>query len=266
MKNKTNWNNYAAKYTARVHSEKEMNALIRDPAGAFHKTTWGMIKMYLPDLEGKKICVPSSGDNHAVFAFAMLGAKVTSCDFAENQLANAERIAKEYGWAGSIEFICADTMALDGVQSNAFDFVYTSNGVHVWISGLPAMYHSIHRILKPGGIYTMFEIHPYQRPFDEALKVVKPYDATGPIESETMINYHWRVMDIANAILGSGLTALHIEEMFAEKNYDWPFWQSMADYMAGITVPREEVDRMHDWQHNPPAALPTWLGIAAQKG
>jgi len=36
------------------------------------------------ELKGKKICVPSSGDNHVVFAFALLGAKVTSCDIAEN--------------------------------------------------------------------------------------------------------------------------------------------------------------------------------------
>jgi len=280
MKNKQNWNSYAAKYSARVHSDSEIIAIINNPAKAFHETTWKLIKTYIPDkkdklhpnkdsnlpiLKGKKICVPSSGDNRAVFAFAMLGAQVTSCDFSENQLANAERIAKQYSWGNSIEFICADTMALDEVPDNTYDFVYTSNGVHVWIHDLPAMYHNIHRITKPGGMYIMSEIHPFQRPFDEAVKVIKPYDDTGPIESETMTNFHWRVMDIMNAILGSGLTALHMEEMFAEKDYDWPFWQSMQDYMAGVTVPKEEVDRMHDWQHNPSAALPTWLCIAARK-
>jgi len=68
-----------------------------------------------------------SNDNHAVFAFH-LGAKVTSCDISEKQIENAFDIANKHGW--DIEFICDDTTKLTKVNSNEYDFVYTSNGVH----------------------------------------------------------------------------------------------------------------------------------------
>jgi len=265
MKNKISWNNFADKYSASVHSDKVMNALIKDPASAFHATTWQMIKTFVPDVQDKQICIPSSGDNHAVYAFAMLGARVTSCDISENQLTNAERIAKKYGYADNVKFICSDTMRLDEIPNNAYDLVYTSNGVHVWINDLKSMYRNIHRITKPGGMYIMSEIHPFQRPFDDNAKVVKPYTDIGPFEDETDINFHWRLMDIVNAIVSSGLNLLHIEEMPAEKDYEWPFWISLEDHIKGVTATKEEVDQMHDWQHYPMAALPNWLGLAARK-
>lgn len=268
-KNKADWNNSAAAYSAYNHTDMMINGIIQNPASAFHPTTWELIKKYLPDLKGKKICVPSSGDNHAVFAFALLGAEVTSCDIAENQLANAERIAKQHGW--DIEFICSDTMKLDNIKSEAYDFVYTSNGVHVWIDDLFNMYRSIHRVMKPGGVYILYEIHPFLRPFDgnsfekRQLSVVKPYDMTGPFENESTITFDWRISDIINALLDSGLIMTHFEEMFAQKSYDRPFWIPHSKLEQGVTATHEEVDRMHDWRHNPMAALPNWMCITARK-
>lgn len=264
-KNKKSWNEGAAAYTAFNHSEKMMHHIFTKPENAFHHTTWDMIGKYLSDLRGKRICVPSSGDNYAVFAFAMLGATVTSCDIAENQLANAEQIAKQHEWGKNIEFCCEDTMKLEGIADNAYDFVYTSNGVHVWIDDLPGMYRNVHRIMKPGGIYIMYEIHPFLRPFNDDLKIEKPYDMTGPFESDIEITFAWRVMDIMNAIFDSGLIVNHIEEMFAEKDYNWPFWISYQDIANGAVVTPEEIDRMHDWRNNPMSALPNWLCIAARK-
>lgn len=64
-----------------------------------------------------------------------------------------------------IEFICDDTMKLTKISPNAYDFVYTSNGVHIWINDLESMYNNIYRVLKPTGTYIMFDIHPFMRPF-----------------------------------------------------------------------------------------------------
>ena len=236
-----------------------------NPAKAFHHTTWALLKQYMPDMGGKRVCVPSSGDNHAVFAFAMMGAQVTSCDISENQLANAQRIAAEHGWGRSIEFVCADTMKLNGIADNAYDFVYTSNGVHVWINDLPGMYHNIMRIIKPGGTYMLYELHPFQRPFGDQMSIKRPYDSTGPFESDLEINYTWRMMDIMNAMLSAGLQFIRLDEMFAEKNYEEPFWIPYHKLESGVTATREEVDRMYDWQSNPIAALPNWMYLVAQK-
>ncbi len=264
-KNKSSWNEGAEKYSAYHHSQEQIDRIIRQPTAAFHHTTWQLIHEYVPDLRGKRICVPSSGDNHAVFAFALLGAKVTSCDIAENQLSNARRVADQYEWGDAIEFICADTMKLEGIADDCYDFVYTSNGVHVWIDDLNAMYRNIYRVTKPNGAYIMYEIHPFQRPFNDDASIVKPYDAVGPYESDSEITFAWRVMDIVNALCGSGFAIQRVEEMFAEKDYDWPFWISLEDRLNGVTAAREEVDRMHDWRKNPMAALPNWIGIAAKK-
>jgi SAM-dependent methyltransferase len=271
-KNKASWNAGAARYSHAAHSEKRMRKLIDNPLCAFHQTTWEVIHNVVPDLRGKRICVPSSGDNQAVFAFALMGASVTSCDISENQLANAERTAKQNGLDKSIEFIVADTMRLDGIRDGEYDFVYTSNGVHVWINDLLSMYRNILRIMKPGGAYVMFDIHPLQRPIDYdenrldgKLSIQKPYDHTGPFDDGEEVCFHWRIMDIMNAMLSSGLTISRIEEMFAEIDYDEPFWTGNAFGTDGPSLSRAEVDALHDWRQNTTAALPNWLCIAARK-
>lgn len=264
-KNRESWNKGSERYFHFNNSQDYIRTLIADPSRAFLGVTWRLLRERFPDFMGKRVCVPSSGDNHAVFAFAMLGARVTSCDISENQLANAEKISEKYDWGKSIEYIRADTMRLDGVDDDAYDLVYTSNGVHVWIEDLPAMYNNIYRVLKRGGSFIMYEIHPFLRPFNDDLSVRKPYDMVGPFEDNEEVTFAWRVMDILNALMDAGLRLTHMEEAFAEKNYDWPFWMSYEEIASGKTATREEVDRMHDWRVNPMAALPNWISVAAIK-
>lgn len=82
----------------------------------------------------------------------------------------------------------------------------------------------------------MFEIHPFLRPFDGALKIVKSYDMTGPSENEAEATFAWRVQDTLNGILDSGVCLEHMEELFAEKDYDNPFWISCTDQVNGVAV------------------------------
>ena len=263
-RNKNSWDAYAEKYTKHEHSDNKMRRIADNPANAFSPDTWEIILNYIPEFKGKKICVPSSGDNHAVYAFSMLGAEVTSCDISQKQLVNAEQIAKKYGWDKSIVFKRADTMKLDGIRDDEYDFVYTSNGVHVWINDLEAMYHNIRRILKPSGIYIMYEIHPFQRPFTDNDGIIKrSYNETGPYESEKDVTFAWRVKDIMNAIFHSGLVVKHMEEILPEINYDWPFWFSHEEILDGATATREEVDRR--WAENAMSMLPEMICVAAQK-
>jgi transcriptional regulator with XRE-family HTH domain len=251
------WDEYSDSWYLRYRCDETINKIIDDPSSAFHHTVWEKIISIFSSLKGKRICVPSSGDNHAVFAFAILGAKVTSCDISQRQLENAEKIANKYGW--DIEFICDDTMHLNKLQSELFDFVYTSNGVHVWISDLNAMYRNIYRILKKSGNSLVYEIHPFCRPFDDSemkLKIIKPYDWTGPfIDGQDGIpRYGWRIQDICNAIFESGLSIRHMEEMFAEYGTYW-FCHREDEYY----IPKEEKDKYADWKVNPYAALPQWM-------
>ena len=99
QKNKADWNACSARYMAYNLAEENLAPVFRDPSSAFDPTVWTQLRRYIPDFRQMKICVPSIGDHHAVFAFALLGAQVTSCDIAENQLATAQRAAQKHGIA-----------------------------------------------------------------------------------------------------------------------------------------------------------------------
>jgi SAM-dependent methyltransferase len=65
----------------------------------------------------------------------------------------------------------------------AFDLVVSSNGFFVWVSDLDAVFSSVHRVLRPGGHYMFYDIHPFNRPWEQSgarLVMMKTYWETGP--------------------------------------------------------------------------------------
>ncbi len=264
-KNRQDWEKYSEKYMAFNLSDSVLERLKSRPESAFAPAVWAMLKEYLPELKNQRVCVPSSGDNHAVLAFALMGARVTSCDISQNQLAAAKAAAEKLGLGDRAAFRQEDTMRLDGIEDEAYDLVYTSNGVHVWLNDLPSMYQNIHRILKPGGLYVMYELHPFQRPFGEGLKAVKPYDSTGPFEDETTVNFAWRIQDIVNAMLDAGVRLLHMEEIMPKPDYERPFFVKNEELINGRRPSREEVDEMYNWRKNPAAVLPEMIALAGRR-
>ena len=96
-KNQKNWDEYSNAYLRFKHADKIISGIVNDPSWAFEKGTWKQIQKHMGDLQGKKICVPSSGDNYAVFAFALMGADVTSCDISREQLFAGEQMAEKLG-------------------------------------------------------------------------------------------------------------------------------------------------------------------------
>lgn len=54
-----------------LRTDEKIEALISNPASAFHPTVFDLTIKYIPDLKDKGILLPSSGDNHAAFAFAV---------------------------------------------------------------------------------------------------------------------------------------------------------------------------------------------------
>ena len=265
LKNRQDWEQYSAKYLEYHHHDRLIQPIVQDPSKACHATVWKLLNQYAGSFSGLHICVPSSGDNHAVFAFALLGAEVTSCDISENQLRGGQSMACRLGIEDRIRFVQSDTMALESLCDAYFDMVYTSNGVHVWLNDLPAMYRNIHRSLKPGGLNVLSEIHPFQRPFGQNLQIKQPSDDIGPHEDEYTINFSWRIQDFINAITGAGLRIEEMAEMFDEKNYDAPFFLRHEEIIHGKRTAKEEVDRMYDWHTNPAMALPQWMCLVNRK-
>lgn len=252
---KDSWNERAdSDWYQSLRTDEKIAKLVEDPASAFHPLAHQLINKYIPDLHGKKVLLPSSGDNHAAFAFALLGAEVTSADISERQLEHAQEIANKLNL--NIRFICDDTTKLSNMADNIYDLVYTSNGTHTWIADIVEMYQNIYRVLKPTGLSIMFDIHPFNRPFSgepwEEPKIVKPYQ-------DIMPHCHWRVQDIINAMIWARLSIKEMEELQAENA---SFWFS---YEELIKQKEEKLVNINNWQHNPMAALPAWISIVAQK-
>jgi ubiquinone/menaquinone biosynthesis C-methylase UbiE len=232
----------------------------KQPELAFDGEALAMIYQYAGDLHGKQVCVIGSGDNYVAFALAGMGAQVTSSDISARQLAVARERAEELGL--EMTFLHSDSAALHGIAENAFDLVCSSNGFFVWIAEPEKVFRQVYRVLKPGGYYIFYDVHPFLRPWRDQvspLEMERPYTATGPFEEEGygQVNYqfHWRMSDLLNPLLDSGLILRQVAESPAG---DARFWEGMA-YLPG------EDPGMLDWRKNPRAGLPTWLTVAAQK-
>ncbi len=256
---KEEWDAYSDEYFAENASEEIVGRIIEDPSWAFPAPVWDMILSSYPNLRGKNVLVPSSGDNAAVFAFHLLGAAVTSADISERQLENARRIAAVHGW--DIRFVCDDSMSLAKIEDGMYDLVYTSNGVHVWIPDLLSMYRSFHRVLNKDGQHIMYEVHPVIRPFgdDEVplITVRKPYENIH--FTDNVPKFAWRIQDIFNAAFDAGFKITHMEEFHPGKNdNDLWFYKNQAHAEADNYM-------KFDWKQNPWAVLPQWIGFSARK-
>jgi len=189
---------------------------------------------HLRDLRGKRVAVLGSGDNQVVFALAGLGGIVTSVDVSENQLAVAERRARELGL--SVSFIRADVTDLSAIDDNTFDAVYTGGHVACWVSDLDTYYAEAARILRPNGLFLVCEYHPFRRIWQDSpdtLTVESAYFERGPFEydvSEDILRpkpgtlksyeFHWTMSDYLNAVLKSGCRVLDTDE-FGTDVADW---------------------------------------------
>lgn len=254
------WNNSSDKWYK--NADYYVEKIIENPAIAFPPAVYSFIKKCFPNLKDVNVCVPSSGDNTAVFAFHLLGARVCSIDISENQIKNAKRIADERNW--DINFVCDNSMTLSKIDSDTFDLVYTSNGVHVWIPDLTTMYSSFNRILKNKGTYIFFETHPMIRPFDDSgteIKIVKHYKETGPFPESGGIEYAWRIQDFINSLICSDFEIKEMSE-FHSSSTDFIKY----DYMYNSEEDREKDNgRLYHWRQNPWAALPQCLGLWTRK-
>jgi RimJ/RimL family protein N-acetyltransferase/SAM-dependent methyltransferase len=254
------WDAHSDEYFSSGNEDYDIIATA--PERAFPAEVWEMLRTALPDLRGKRVLVPSSGDNIAAFGLYLLGAEVTSTDISDNQLSNAKKIADTRGW--NVKFQQADSMTLDGLQDGAFDLVYTSNGVHVWISDLAMMYRSFNRVLKPGGQYIFFDTHPFSRPFDDSgsvIKIEKDYRDVGPFGD--VPNYHWRVEDFLRSLIAAGFTLEDYRDLHSSQtdllSYDYIYYGEYGTYAA------READggARYDWRNNPWAALPQKIAVSA---
>lgn len=237
-----------------LRTEERLGRIRNDPRAAFCPDVLALMESRVGGFKGKRILLPSSGDNHAAFAFALMGAQVTSADISQRQLENARRISDQ--WGLEIEYICDDTARLSTFRDGTFDLVYTSNGTLTWIDDLRGMYRNIERVLRQGGYSAMYDVHPFTRPFTmepwKEPKIAKSY-------ADVLPELHWRVQDIVNAHAQAGLQILEMAEL---PSTDASFWYTFEELRSKTA---EETANINDWKRNPMAAIPVWIAMIAQK-
>lgn len=154
-----------------------------------------------------------------------LGADMTGVDFADSAVTVARRLAQECGFATRFEQL--DVFEAGGKWPAHFDFVYTSHGVLRWLPSLRKWSESVAALLKPGGFFYVFEIHPLlyrlQAVDHESMVLEGDYFEIGPkvkrrrethvgalpsLENDLLVHFDWRTSDILNALLEVGL---HLE-------------------------------------------------------
>ncbi len=203
---------------------------------------------FLGDVSDRSVCVLGSGDNLVAFALAGAGARVTSVDISQTQLVIASERAGELGL--EIAFHQADVADLHVLPDDHFDIVYTGGHVAVWVSDLERYYGEGIRILKPGGLFTVNEYHPFRRiwkhgsgplkqefhyfdqgPFTYDRSEELPED-TGPLPS---YEFHWTVSDMIRALLEGGCELLALEE-YGDGKQDWEGGAPLENMPANLVL------------------------------
>lgn len=256
-KNRKYWDRASDNWRRLRDEDGLLSRLKKEPDLAFDGGLLDEIRNSTGDLYGKDVCVVGSGDNYAAFALAGLGTRVVSTDISQEQLDTAATRSKELGL--DIEFSRADAATLCGISDISFDLVVSSNGFFVWISDLDAVFSSIYRILRPGGHYMFYDIHPFNRPWGESgnpLAMEKPYWATGPHigDDGTVVNFHWVISDLLNSMTSAGLTLVRLRES-----------RSTHTRMGRSYKDMEPNDDQADWRKDALAGLPTWLTVNSQR-
>ena len=182
------------------------------------------------DVSGKSLLHLQCHFGMDTMSWARLGAKVTGVDFSDKAIALARSLSKETGIKAN--FICSDIYKLPEVLNKKSDIVFTSTGVLCWLPDLKRWGETIAHFLKPGGVFYIFEEHPFTVVFDNSagvteLKVTQSYfhtaepvawevkgSYTGEKTDRLHTSYEWThsMGDIINALINAGLRIEFIHE------------------------------------------------------
>jgi SAM-dependent methyltransferase len=256
--NRRHWDHAASHWRDARDLDGIWRELPAHPELAFEGGAFDLITTSMPSLRGAKVCVVGSGDNYAAFALAACGAVVTSVDISQRQLDTAA----ERGAALQLDldFVRGDAADLGGLSDAGFDLVVSTNGFFVWIGDLRRLFAGLWRILRAGGIYVFYDVHPFQRPFEreaDGLRLLKPYRDSGPIaDPDGTYEFHWTMGAILNALTDTGFA---LESVLESAPRHQRFWEDgHYDYQTGN-------QELADWKQNPLAGLPAWLTVAARR-
>lgn len=169
-------------------------------------------------------------------SWAREGADAVGIDISGGSLRYARDLAAEAGL--DADFVQCNVYDVPAIFDRAFDVVYTSRGVLVWLPDLDGWADAIARVLVDDGAFYLFDGHPFVHAFDGDLDLARSYFDTGPRRyDETRFgadveNYQTThtLGDVVTALAGAGL---HVEFVHEFPFDFWHRWDGMVRDDAG---------------------------------
>ncbi|HTK09245.1 MAG TPA: class I SAM-dependent methyltransferase [Ktedonobacteraceae bacterium] len=196
------------------------------------------------DVAGKTLLHLQCATGEDTLSWAIAGAEATGVDISEPQIELARQKAAQANL--SARFVAADVYALpDSLLPATFDYVYTGKGVLVWLPDIVLWAQTIARMLKPGGLFQLFEEHPIANcvwPEGGGLQLESDYFGRsnpeysqgwrhfqgGEQAVEQKAEFAWPLGDIVTAIARAGLRIERLEEFPVEQN--WRFNEQAGQF------------------------------------
>ncbi|MFD7022046.1 class I SAM-dependent methyltransferase [Promicromonospora sukumoe] len=180
-------------------------------------------------VDGADVLHPMSGHGLDDIALARLGARlVHGLDYSEAAVASAQRRADELGVL--CRYTCA-VMPDSGLDDGCTDLVYTGKGALIWLRDLRAFFTEVHRLLRDGGRFYVYEGHPLvalwdwspqeirvrpDRGYFDSSHINDSYPGNGAVERQHTLS------SIVMACLRAGFEIEHLEE------HPEPFWRPVG--------------------------------------
>lgn len=195
----------------------------------------------LGDVTGKSLLHLQCHFGMDTLSWARRGAKVTGLDFSGKAIEQARALAAEL--ALDATFVCSPVQRAAEAIGDRFDIVYTSQGVLTWIDDLRPWGEAIGKLLKPGGVFYIYEYHPLATIWDDQcqpgeLKVRYRYFGDGTPE----------VCDTGGGSYGS------VGPMRARRTHEWP--HPISEIVTVLLDAGLMIGSMHEYAHSTYRMLP----------
>jgi SAM-dependent methyltransferase len=170
-------------------------------------------------------------------------ARVIGVDISDVHIENARQTTAglaRMGRSVQAEWIRCDVLDTPHDLDGTADLVYTGRGALCWLHDLQAYARVVARLLKPGGVYHVFDDHPITVLFDlepetyvfrGASYFGHSESSTGwpstyigeslgiPVEEQSVkFERSWNLMEVFDALSGAGLTVEYLGE------HPEPYW------------------------------------------
>ena len=222
--NRRMWN-----LTAPIHAEAYVDKLMSRISDADYSSFDDIERQQFVQigLEGKAVVQLACNNGRELISVKKAGAgRCVGFDISDEFIGQGQRLAQAAGV--DVEFVRSSVYDIPADYDGQFDLVYITIGVFGWMPDVDDFFDVIVRLLRPGGLLFVYEMHPILNMFDakKGLQVENSYfhkepfytdeeaDFLNPSETVEASSYwfHHKLSDIIGSCLRHGLGLTHFEE------------------------------------------------------